>query len=57
MTGFHFVLFQPYCCTSCPAAVPRQREEPQLRRRDDTKLRQGRAAQSVPRYHGARDRP
>jgi len=37
-------------------AVSRQREEPELRRRDDTQLRQGRAAQGVSRDHGSRDR-
>jgi len=38
-------------------AVPRQREEPELRRRDDTQLRQRRASQSVSCYDGSWDWP
>ena len=38
------------------AAIPRQREEPELWSGDDTELRQRRASQSVSRYNGSRDR-
>jgi len=38
-------------------AIPRQRQEPKLRSRDDTQLRQRRASQSLSCHNGARDWP